>query len=494
MKQHELYSKAIDDALSLMKADLEILRKHRGGKFLITDVKPYVDVVSKMGAMEGQEEVVFSLHKESVRNHYEILDELTKTLAWQDEPYTEHFQTPALMEILYELDPEFREFVERFIQRIGDSEAIVSREGMRKYSGFYGPTCVADFALTPGSTGNVLNQILRGMELSGKERYYARAILASKSWGMNTSYAFGWKFIDGVEKGKTEKEAVEEEIEMLRLIFEEPIRAQQKLMEEVGFLSFDPEKYLREYKKRMRKIIKNAIEMNVHYANILSIPAYSIGDIGHHLCQSVYDMYKDDPVFSLLEAVVDVVEKTLQNGMENYKNLNQVLSVATGSVAASITLILESEGFTAGMIIDLMMKRFQNFIQRYPYRGVGIEFHSVDFMDVIHRGNKILHEDDGMVSGISVDFSPLIESGIIRDFKGCIYPNCAITHRFSTLMRFSDHFCLLNIEPVSMGLLTNIISMEPERAIAPVKSCKNCAVSSVLPKRCDYCEREKCNF
>jgi len=329
------------------------------------------------------------------------------------------------------------------------------------------------------------------MKLSEKERYYAHVILASKSWGMNTSYVFGWKFMDAMSEGKTEKKAVEEEMGMLRAIFDHPIKAQQDIMNSVGAFPFGAGRYMKRYRKGMQNTVEEALDAGVNYSNILAVPAYAVGDIGHHLCQSSYDMYKDDFIFALLESVFEVVEKTLKKSIVNFGNLNQILSAATGSSAASVTYLLESEGFTSDMVINLMMQRFQNFVRKYPCRGVGIEFHNVDFMDVIYRGNKILHNDEGKVSGISVDMSPLVERGIVRDFKGCVYPNCAITRIFSALMRISDHFCLLNIEPVTMGLLTNIIASEPEKSMSPMRGCKKCAVSSVMPERCNYCERTR---
>jgi len=492
LKPHELYSKAIDEALSLMKADLDILRKHRGGKFLIKDVRPYLDVVDKMESTEEQEEAVFFLHKDSVRNHYEILNELTKTLAQQDEPYIEHFQTPALMEILYERDPEFREFVEKFILEIGNSKDIISKESIRKYSGFYGPTCALDLALTPGSTGYVLNQIIERMNLSKKEKYYAQTVLASKSWGLNTAYAFGWKFIEKIEDGKSAAEAVEEEIKNLQMMFDHPMETQKKLMDDVGFSSFNSGQYLEKYKKRMQKTVEDSLDRGVHYANILMIPSLSIGDIGHHLSQSLYDLFEDWLALEIVDAIVEVVEKTLKRNIDKYKNLSQILHIATGSAAASITSILESEGFTSGMIIKLLTERFQNFIQKYPYRGVGLEFHNVDFMEAVYRGDRILHRDNGKIDGIRVELSPLKERGIIRDFRsGCIYPNCGFTSRFSVLMKFSDHFCLPNIEPMSVALITNIVSLRPEKPMTLERRCKQCAVSSVLPFRCEhYKEKE----
>ena len=492
MKQKEDFSKAADESLALMHANIDMLKKHRGQKFLIKDLLPYVKVVDTLEASGTQEAVVFDLHKESVRQHYGILCDLTDTINYADEPYTENIQTPALMEILYEKDPGFRAFVERFIEKIGLSEAVISKECARKHSGFYGPVCVADFALTPGSTVNVLNQIMHGMKLSEKEKYYARIVLASKSWGMNTSYVFGWRYIDAVESGKPSAQAVKEEIEMLKYMFDKPMESQTTLMNEIGGLPFGVDKYQKRYMKGMRPVVEAALAKEVNYANILSVPSLSIGDIGHHLCQSTYDMYKDDYALEVLEGVVEVVEDTMKKGMPSYENMSQILSTATGASAAAVTYLLESEGFTAEMAVDLLMKRFNNFIQKYPNRGVGIEFHNVDFMDVVHRGNKILHADKGMVNRtVPVDFSPLVRRKIVRDYKGCVYPNCAINRTFATLMRFADHFCLLNIEPITMGMMTNIVASDPNNSMSPVKGCKKCSVSSVTPHRCTYCERTR---
>ena len=491
MKANDIYSKAINESFSVMNADIELLRKHRGKKFLIRDLKPYLDVVDALCAREGQEDAVFDLHKESVAQHYGILKDLTDTIEKRDEPYTEHIQGPALMEMLYERDPAFRRFVEKFIAQLAKSEPLLSVEAARKHSGYYGPVCVADFALTPGSTANVLNQILRKMRPSGKDKYYAEIVLASKSWGMNTSYVFGWRYVDAMEEGCKAEEAVKKEIEMLQRIFDSPMAAQAELMNEVGAFPFGIDKYQERYFKGMQKTVDAALEKEVNYANILSVPAYAAGDIGHHLCQSTYDMYKDDYALAMLEAVCEVVERTLRKGDDGYESLGQVLSTATGAAAAGVTYLLESEGYTSDIVIDLMIKRFTNFIHKYPHRGVGIEFHNVDFMDVVFRGNRIIHANGSKIGSIPVDYSPLEERKMIRDFRGCIYPNCAINHIFSTLMRFADHFCLLNIEPITMVMMTNILAKDPKNSMSPIKGCKRCAVSAVLPHRCQYCERTK---
>ena len=53
-------------------------------------------------------------------------------------------------------------------QRTQKEEAIVAKESIRRYGGFYGPTCVVDFAMMPGSTSNVVNQILLKTDLQSK--------------------------------------------------------------------------------------------------------------------------------------------------------------------------------------------------------------------------------------------------------------------------------------------------------------------------------------
>jgi hypothetical protein len=62
---------------------------------------------------------------------------------------------------------------------------------------------------------------------------------------------------------------------------------------------------------------------------------------------------------------------------------------------------------------------------------------------------------------------------------------------FSALMRFADHFCLINIEPMTMALMTNIIAQDPTNSLSPIKGCKKCAVSALKPDRCGFCERTK---
>jgi len=80
----------------------------------------------------------------------------------------------------------------------------------------YGPTCVVDFALIPGSTSNVVNRILKTVDIPLAHK---QAILAAKSWGMNTSYRIGEVFAQQVENGATLADAVKKEISMFQSIY-----------------------------------------------------------------------------------------------------------------------------------------------------------------------------------------------------------------------------------------------------------------------------------
>jgi len=47
-----------------------------------------------------------------------------------------------------------------------------------------------------------------------------------------------------------------------------------------------------------------ALKAGVHPANITAVPAYCVGDIGHHISQSAYNMFKSDMVFGIYDAVM----------------------------------------------------------------------------------------------------------------------------------------------------------------------------------------------
>jgi len=483
-----IYEKMIKEALAAQRADIEVIEEKRGQKFKLSDAQPYVDAVNGMTAGEGQSPEVIDLHVQSVNAHYEVLKGLTDYIRPEDDPFVEHYQTPPLLEILVEEDASFKKSVDVFVDGIAANEAYLGREAVRRYGGMYGPTCVVDFAFCPGSTTNVANEILKRVDIPTAHK---KAILSAKSWGMNTSYGVGAAFATSIEAGATVAQAVQDEIKMLQMVYKEPIEAQTKLMTDGGHESFDVKKYMLGYKERMRPLVLKAVEAGVHYGNIVTVPAYCVGDIGHHIAQSMYNMAKDDVVMAILAAETEVLANTLRRGLEQgFDSVYDLLSVATGSTACGAAYILEKDGFTAPMVIDLLTTRFHNYVQLHPDRAAAAELHNVDFLDMIHRGSKILEVEPigngGKVKGVPVDLDPIDNNEILANPQRYTYPACAITVRFSALMRLADFPCLLTSEPVTATLMSNIIALNPEIPGSPARVCKDCAVTIYL-KRHHHC-------
>jgi hypothetical protein len=492
----ELYEKMVNEAVMAQKADVETIKKNRGGKFKISDTKAYVDVVDDMKALDGQSKSVIDLHVDSVKAHYTILNSLTETVRPEDDPFVEHYQTPAILEILYNEDEEFKKSMDLFIDAIGKAESLIGREVVRRYGGFYGPTCVVDFALMPGSTSNVVNRILKTMDIPTAHK---QAILSSKSWGMNTSYGIGEVFSSEIENGTTLANALEKEIEMIKNIYKNPVEAQADLMDSLGHSSFDVREYMSQYKNKMMKTVKAALDDGVHYGNIVTVPAYCVGDISHHISQSTYNMCKDDVIMAVIDATTDVIESTLKNTLDSFKSEYEILSLATGASACATEYMLELDGFNAIEIVDLLTKRFHNYVQLYPTRGAAAELHNSDFMDMIYRGWKYIDTARRMkngaggtlepiVAGFKVDLEPIHNNEVIMNPQRYAYPACAISVRFSSLMRLADYPCLLTSEPVTATLMTNIIALHKENPASPARVCKNCASAALVDYRHSYCQ------
>lgn len=492
----EIYEKMVNEAIMAQKADVETIKKNRGEQFKISDTKAYVDVVDKMNAVEGQSKSVIDLHVDSVKAHYNILNSLTETVRPEDDPFVEHYQTPAILEILYDEDDEFKKSMDLYIEAVGKAESLIGREVVRRYGGFYGPTCVVDFALMPGSTSNVVNRILKTMDIPAAHK---QAILSSKSWGMNTSYGIGEVFANEIEKGTTLSDALQKEIDMIKNIYKNPVEAQAELMDSLDHSSFDVREYMSQYQKKMIKTVKAALDDGVHYGNIVTVPAYCVGDIAHHISQSTYNMCKDDVIMAVIDATTDVIESTLRNTLDSFKSEYEILSLATGASACATEYMLELDGFNAIAIVDLLTKRFHNYVQLYPTRGAAAELHNSDFMDMIYRGWKYIdtarrmkNGASGMlepiVGGFKVDLEPIHKNEVIMNPQRYAYPACAISVRFSSLMRLADYPCLLTSEPVTATLMTNIIALHKENPASPARVCKNCASAALIDSRHSYCQ------
>lgn len=497
MADKALYKKMIDEAVGAAEADLGVIREKRGGPFKFTDAKPYVDAVNKMKPADGQSKEVIDLHVESVNTHYDILKTISVdgTIRPEDDPFVEHYQTGPILELLYESDPEFKASMWKFIDAIGENAPLIARESVARYGGMYGLTCVVDFAFSVGSVPNLVNRILKPLDIPKEHK---RAILAAKSWGMTTSYGLGAAFRAALNSGKTAAEAEKAEVEMLQFVYREPIAAQNELMAthnlggHGGHTSFDTNEYQKQYQQRMKPYVEAAVDAGVHLGNILVVPAYCVGDVGHHLGPATFNMFKDDMVFAIYEAVTNVYKNTLYKGldMDAFKSEWDVLGVSTGAGACATAYILWLDSFTAPMVVDLFNKRFHNYAVMHPDRGEADELHNADFIDILVRGEQILEiEPKGggaKIKGIPVDLDVINNHEVIMNPQRYTYPACAITQRFAALMSLSDYPCFLTTECVTATLMTNIIALQPTKVAAPARTCKDCATTSLLKRNVPY--------
>jgi hypothetical protein len=286
---------------------------------------------------------------------------------------------------------------------------------------------------------------------------------------------------------------------MMEAVYDRPVETQAKLMDSVDMTSFDARKYMSGYRTKMEGAVKAAIDEGVHYANIVTVPAYCVGDIAHHIAQSTFNMCKDDVIMATIEAVTDVMDATLHKAIPTFKNEYDVLTVATGASASAAEYILELDGFNAIMLVDLLTKRWHNYVQLYPERGAAAELHNCDFMDMLYRGWKYVdlarrrqNGTEGLlkpkVSGVTVDLAPIHANEVLMNPQRYAYPACAITVRASAMFRLSDYPCLMTSEPVTATLMTNIIALHKEIPAAPARICKNCASAALIDFRHQYCQ------
>lgn len=485
MASQKIFENMVRQAMAAVKADVGNIKQKRGTQFKVRDAQPYVDAVNAMQPTEEQCKEVFDLHIQSVNAHYDILCKLTDTVRPEDDPFVEHYQTPAILEILYAEDPSFRKSVDRFIQAIADEEALIGRESARRYGGIYGPVAGVDFTLSPGSTANVFNRILAKLDIP---KPHKETILASKSFGMNTSYCLGAAFQEAIEAGKTVAQAAKEEIETLQFIYDQPIAAQSKLMAghnlggHGGHSSFDTTAYMQEYKERMKPVVQAALKAGVHPGNTVAIPAYCVGDVAHHNSQTMFNFAQDPIVMAMLEAHTQALESTLNRGLQKgFNNEYSVLTLAVGTSAALLAYELVKDAVPVPSFVQFLVDRYHNLVAMNPGRNPVAELHNVDMIMSVHRGWKTLKAKPlgggGEIGGVAIDFGPVDRHDVLANIHRYAYPACAITQRAGAIFKLADFPCLLTSEPVTATLLTHVAALHKESAVAPLRTDKDWGVT-----------------
>lgn len=491
-----LIEKVVQDAIAAQKASVDIIKANRYNDFTLEQTRPFVEVVRNFETHPDQSGEAMALYQQSVLIHFDVLTSLTDTVSAFDCAFLEWQQTPITLDILYELDKDFRSAVDVFIKTIEESDDIIGLEATRVHNGFYGIISSKDFAALPGSTFNVLAQIIARTPIDKK---YKQAILAAKSWGLNGIYVFGDIYTRTLKETGNVAKAIQEEKRYLKWVWDEPSKCMLDLMGQLGHKSYDRFEYFKRYDKKFRPVVEAAFDAGVHPANIVMLPTH-VGDIGHHIGWSYYKLCRDDMCMAILESVSQTVYNTLASALAagKIKSPFDVASIATGASGAAMAHILAWDGFTPDMIQDLMQKRFSNYIMTHPYdRSMVGELHVNDFLDFTTRGQRIItpkpRGGGGKVMGVPIDLEPVSTNHELNNPQMYAYPFTAITVRATALLRFVDQPCLLAPEPPSIVGIVNATALDPEMPMAPVQMCKNCATSRFLPAKCDYCLSPRLN-
>ena len=473
------------NGLRLQKECVDAIEKYRFDKFRFEHAKGFVDAVETMKPFDSQSSEAFQLYRMSLMIHFNTLRSLTESIKPFESAFLEWMQTPVAFERLKELDPSFKESVEILARTVDESDQIVGIEAMRLANGFYGITSAKDFAAIPGSTLSVLAKIV---EWAGIDKEHSLTILASKSWGLLTSYVFGDMFLLVLRETGSIQKALEAEKRAMKRMLLEPVEMQTSIMRSFGFESFRPEDYYRIYIEKFTPYIDSAFKENVHPANIVVLPTH-VGDVGYHIGWQYYSICRDEMNMDILRTHYATLERNVENAIENgyVKNIFDLSAFFTGISAAYIYRLLSDEGFTADMLTRLFTERFYHSIIGNQFnRYIVRELHVNDFMDFAARGERI-GRDEWRIRGYRVDFSPLEESSYLNSGELYAFPFCNSATRFASLMKFVDMPCLLAPEPPSITVMVNAIAMNPEKAFAPVNLCKGCATAEIQPARCMLC-------
>jgi hypothetical protein len=484
----DIVEKVTEEAINAQKIIVDTIKRHRFNDFELSQCKGFVDFIEGIKPTEEQSKETLNLYKNSVVIHYGILSTLTKSITPKDTAFLEWQQIPVVLEILYEKDKDFRNAVEEFAKTIDEADDIVGLEAIRVHTGFYGLTSLSDPFAVPGSVGNVIAQLL---ERTSIERRYKEAILAAKTWGLNTSYVFGERFTRVMRKTRDINRAIRIEKKYLKNIWLKPVETQWRLMKDWGQSSYDREEYFQLYKKKIESTVKDAYDSGAHIANIVNLPTH-VGDVGHHIGPGYYNLCRDQMVMAILESVTAVMKRTLEKSLSDglLKNIHHVMSVATGACSASVAEIMSWDGFTSDMITHLFVSRFPNYVRKYPFsRSMVGELHNYDFIELLSKGEAILEnkKEKETVAGVKVELFPLRTNTVLNHPEWFGFPFTAISTRATALLRFADLPCLLSSEPPSIMCMVNAAAMMPDKPLAPTQVCKRCVVTKLSPPLCNYC-------
>ena len=453
-----ILDRMVKEVVAIQNMLVTTVGQHRGGRFHLDLWKPMYDLKEDITVMDGESPEIINLYKICGKVHQEIIRRLTDSVRPEDEPWTENFQVPPILEIFYEVDPAFRRAVERFVDKLVESDHLVDRMCFCRYSGVLGPTSVHGDSHA-GSVG-LYRPVLDELDISP---HYKETVVAAVTGARNTSYTnlIGTIFAENYEKGVPWGKAVQLEKDRLRFMWLSPTACHLQTLKELGFASFDPAAYLNQFKQAVRPIVEKCVAAGVHYGNILTI-ANTAGGIEHHVGQMSLNMCKDDYNFSIYDAVAKVSIRTVERAWDAGQITDPESFPLYAITAAATMQILAMDGWTVDMIHDLLHTRARELYRIAPRRLLFEDLNPA-FMEYIARGERVIKQDKGRVGNIEVDFSPIQENDVLMHPQRYTWGQTPITARFSAVMRFADEpFQLIN-DPIMLAWVKDVMALRPKK-------------------------------
>ena len=505
----EICTKIVEEAISVQRAEMEVIKNKRGGRFAIDDVLPYVESVNKMRAAGDQSSFVIDLYVDSVNAHFLALKDLARTIPPEDEPFLERLQVPAVLEILYREDDAFRKSVRMFINAVESSRTLFGIEAMSGLGGSIGRENEPKGQTLPSGSVEQVLKSMRPMEIHEEHRL---ALMAASSWLLDDLQGVGDVIFKKIESGARLEDALDEGIYFVKRVFEEPAKAQidiedSRIIDPLSpsHLSLDVRRYIEKYSSEVEDAVKEAMKDGVHYANILSIPAFSAGSASI-LSQSTLNMAKDDLAMAVLEAVARVTEASLRGSADKFRSPGQLLVLAAGSSGCALEYILEMDGLSALDIIGQLRRRSTldpQSPQKRPVSGGSSGFYHLDFVDLIYNGWRYLDNTSrkgkactarGLpvpkVTWFDVDLSPLLDNDVLMKPQRYSNPESPHSARLSALMRLSDQPRLFNGAAISV-IMANLLSTQKENAVSPADIYRSYVMGRLMGSSSDYCQYAK---
>jgi len=430
----------VNNSIAIQDTIVRYIRKYRGRKFHVSHWKEITELKEATPVRDGISNALIQMYREAARFHYECISSMTDTIHPHDEPWLENLQSPVVIQLLKEKDAHFRKAVSDLIKAIEDDRSrAIERTLLARHTGQYGPTWIFDSHRVPGTQAYLYYNLLEQLEADDNVK---GAIMHSRV----TSYAnlVGLSFSEAIRNGHSLTDALRIEKEMLIRQWKNPIDSQKRVMDKMGFRSFDTLKYMNELKTVLSPYIKKCMQEGVSYRNIIWIPTL-IGDV-HHIGQMAYNMCKDDMTMAIFEAVARCLERTLKANITSLSSLDSIpIFEITGTASA---YIMHLDGITAEDVAYVINQRYRRLIQRNPVACQRENMNGL-FVRYIRTGEKILAANPGkpQISGLRIDLSPVDNNAVIQDPASYTWAQLPITARFAAIIKFLDEPFMLISDP-----------------------------------------------